>query len=58
MTPKAPEETADQKAQRLRAETDNVKSIQDTVAQRTDMFQRRKSNKVNLSGSKARVSIT
>lgn len=52
MTPSAPGETAEQKAVRLRSEADNVRAIQDTVNDRTDMFRRRKSNKVSIATGK------
>lgn len=58
MKPKAPVETAEQKAVRLRSETDNVRSIQETVQDRTDMFRRRKSNRVSITtGGSAGSSI-
>ena len=51
-------ETAEQKAVRLRSETDNVRSIQETVQDRTDMFRRRKSNRVSITtGGSAGSSI-
>lgn len=58
MKSKAPAETAEQRAVRLRSETDNVRSIQETVQERTDMFRRRKSNRVSItSGGSAGSSI-
>jgi len=48
MKAKAPQETEEQRAVRLRAETDNVRAIQETVQERTDMFRRRKSGRVSI----------
>lgn len=52
-TPKAPEETDEQKAERRRAEADNVRSIQDTVQQRTSLFRRRVSPNVSIATGKS-----
>ncbi|WP_170759977.1 hypothetical protein [Ruegeria lacuscaerulensis] len=38
--PKAPEETAEQKAQRQRAQADNLRAIQEDVSDRTVGFNR------------------
>lgn len=48
MKPKAPGETAEQKAVRIRSEQDNVRSIQEGAAQRTNVFRRLKSPRVSL----------
>lgn len=48
MKPKAPQETAEQRVQRERAETDNVRAIQETAQARTSAFRRYKSRRVSL----------
>jgi hypothetical protein len=56
-TPKPPAETEEQKQVRLRAETDNVRSIQETVQQRTSLFQRLMSPRVSLVTGKAKSAV-
>ena len=47
-TPSPPKETEEQRIQRVRAEQDNIRSIQDTVQRRTAFFQRRMSPRISI----------
>lgn len=47
-TPKPPEETTEQKQQRLRAESDNTRSMQDYLEVKTGIFRRLQSPRISI----------
>ena len=49
---KPPAETAEQKQQRIRAQSDNLRSIQDQLQVRTSMYRRLQSPRVSISTGK------
>ncbi len=57
MTPKAPKETAEQKQVRMRAESENIRSLQSTVQQRTSIFQRLRSPRVSIATGRSSSAI-
>lgn len=48
MRPRAPRETAEQRQQRQRAESDNIRSMQDSLSVRTSMFNRIRMPRVSI----------
>lgn len=48
MKPKAAEETAEQKQQRIKAESDNLKSVQNGLGNETNTFSRLRSKVLSL----------
>lgn len=48
MKPKMPKETTEQKQQRLRAESDNLRSMQELLQVRTSMYRRLQSPRVSI----------
>lgn len=57
MNPKLPTETEEQKAVRLRAEKDGVRSLQSSVQQRTSLFRRIQSPRLSIATGKANAGI-
>ena len=58
MKPKITGETAEQKQQRQRAEADNVRSIQGSLAGRTSLFQRIRSPRISIATGRSNVART
>lgn len=48
MTPAIPKETAEQRQQRIRAENDNIRAVQNQAQARTLMFRRLQSPRLSI----------
>lgn len=57
MKPKMPKETKEQAQQRLRAESDNVRSMQEYLQVKTGMFRRLQSPRISIATGRATVGV-
>lgn len=57
MGPKTPVETEEQKLTRIRAEQENIRSLQSTVQQRTNMFQRIQGPRISIATGRSSAAI-
>lgn len=57
MKPKTPKETTEQTQQRLRAESDNLRSMQELLQIKTGMFRRMQSPRISIATGRSVAAV-